>query len=458
MKTSVTELPESRVRVAVEVESADVEHSVEHAAGHLAEDMRVPGFRKGKVPPALVLQRVGREAVLDAALREFLPSWYERALLESGISPVGDPKLNVEALPAQGEPLEFSIEVAVRPTAKLGEFRGLEVGRAAPEPPAEAVDAELDRLREGFAKLDPVERPAAAGDLVVIDYRGEIDGESFEGGEASDYLVELGKESLLEDLEKALVGASAGDELTVPVSFPDDYRAEDLAGKEATFSVTVKEVREKHLPELDDEFAAEASEFDTLEELRGEIAKRVGEALERRSEAAFREAALDAAAEAAEIDLPDEIVRARAEEMWERLERSLARQGIGADAYLNMRGTTKEKLVEEAIPEATRSLRREATLAAIVEAEEIQVTDDELLEALGPAEEGADPRELLERLRASGRDSLLREELALRKAADLVAEAAIPIPVEQAAAREKLWTPEKEREEKSGGLWTPGDS
>jgi trigger factor len=456
MKTSVTELPESRVRVSVEVDSADVEHSVEHAAGHLAEDMRLPGFRKGKVPPQLVIQRFGRETVLDAALREFMPSWYERALIESGITPVGDPDLNVDSLPASGEPLEFSIEVAVRPTATLGEYRGLEVGRAEPEVPDEAVDAELDRLREGFASLNPVERPARAGDVLVVDYAGTIDGEPFEGSEARDFTIELGREGLLPEFDEGLTDAAAGDERTIDVTFPDDHRPADLAGKSARFQVTVKEVREKELPELDDEFASNASEFDTLAELRDAISTRIAEALEHRAADEFREAAIDVAAEQATVDLPPEIVRARATDSMERLERSLTARGISPETYLRMQGKTREALIEEAMPEAERALRREATLTAVAEAEGIEVSDDDLIAALGPGEGDEDPERLLRRLRESGRDVLLAEEVRLRKAADLIVESAKPIPLEQAAARERLWTPEKERGE-AGAIWTPGD-
>jgi trigger factor len=288
MKTSVTELPESRVRVDVEVDSADVEHSVEHAAGHLADEMRLPGFRKGKIPPALVVQRLGREAVLDAALREFLPSWYEQALLSSGISPIGDPSLDVKDLPEAGQPLAFAFEVAVRPKAKLGAYRNLDVGRADAAVPDEAVDAEIDRLREGFASLTPVEREAADGDIVVMDYEGSVDGEPFEGGAGRDQLVELGSSSLVEGFEEGLRGAKAGDERELDVKFPEDYRAEQLAGKDARFAVTVKEVREKEMPDLDDEFAADASEFDTLAELRDSIRERLAVAIERQADSDFR--------------------------------------------------------------------------------------------------------------------------------------------------------------------------
>jgi trigger factor len=459
MRTSVTELGDSRVRVEVGIEPDVVERRLERAAAELGKEMRVPGFRKGKVPPQLVVQRIGREAVLEQALRDSLPEWYERALLDTGITPVGDPQLNVQSLPDTGQELEFSIEVGVRPGAELGEYRGLEVGRADAEVPDDAVQAELDRLREGFASLNPVDRPAAPGDLVLIDYSGTADGEPFEGSEATDLMVELGAQSLLPEFDEALAGKSAGDEVTVDVRFPDDHQPESLAGKQGTFKVTVKEVREKELPELDDDFASEASEFETLEELRDEIRRRIAEAVESRAEDDFRGAAVDAAASAAKIVLPKELVHARAHEMWERLERSLTARGIDPQRYAQMQGKTREQLVTDLESDAERALRREATLAAVADAEDIEVSDAELLEALGPGGNDEAPEKLLERLRETGRESLLRAELRLRKAADVIVEAAKPIPLQQAAAREKLWTPEKEEAEGKGeeaGLWTPG--
>jgi trigger factor len=458
MKTTVTELPESRVRVDVGIEPDAVAKQVDRAAKSLAGEMRMPGFRQGKVPPQFVIQRVGREAVLEQALRESLPEWYERALLETGINPIGDPKLDVSDLPEEGEALEFTIEVGVRPKAELAEYRGLEVGRVDSEVPDELIDAELDRVREGSASLAPVERPAAEGDAVLIDYSATIDGEPFEGSDARDFLVELGSEGLIPEFDAALAGASAGGERTVEVTFPDDHQPEDLAGKTATFAVTVREVREKNLPELDDEFAAEASEFDTLAELRDHLRDRIGEALARRSEAEFREAAVDAAAAAATIEVPHDLVHARAHEMWDRIERSLEARGVSPQAYAQMQGKDREELVTDAEEDAERALRREATLAAVADAEGIEVSDDELLDALGPGEGKNAPEKLLARLRDVGRDNLLRDEVRLRKAADLVAESAKPIPLDQAAAREKLWTPEKEKAEGGeSGLWTPAD-
>ncbi len=459
----VVDLPGSRARIDATVAPEAVDRQLEQSAAQVGREMRFPGFRKGKVPAQLVLQRLGREAVLEEAIREGLPGWYERAMGASKVAPVGDPKLDMPEAPKAGEPLAFSIEIAVRPAAKLGEYKGLEVGRAEPEVPGEEIDAEIERMRESLAGLEPVERAAAASDFVLIDYAGSIDGEPFEGGSAADHLLELGSGQLLDGFEEALIGAAAGDERTVEVSFPDDYHAEHLAGEDAVFAVTVKEVREKALPELDDDFAADNSDFDTLAELRADIEQRLAGAAEHRAEHAFRDAALDAAVANAEIELPDEIVSARATEVWERIERSLQQRGMDPEIYLQIQGKTREQAIADSTEDAAAGLRREAVLAAVAEAEAIEVSEEELLEALRPpAGQKGKPEKLLKRLRAEGRDAFLVEELRIAKAADLVVDSAEPIAMDRAEARAKLWTPEGEGAESGSGsapgqLWTPGD-
>jgi trigger factor len=460
METTVKELPDSRVRVDVDVDPKDVEGSINRTARTMGEDMKLPGFREGKVPPEMVLQRLGRETVLTQALESSLGDWYERAMVASGINPVGDPKLDLSDLPEQGQPLRFSIEVAVRPKAELGEYKGLEVGRDEPEVPDEAVETELNRLREGFARLNPVDREAKQGDVVLIDYEGKIDGEAFEGGTAHDYLLELGEGRVLPELEQALEGAKAGDKRQASVPFPDDYPAEEVAGKAAQFDVTVKEVREKELPELNDDFAAEASEFDTLAELRENISEQIRQILDNQIAERFREAALDAAVAKAKVELPAPVVDARSAEMWRRVERTLARQGMDPENYLQMQGKTREEMIEQARPEAEQALKREAVLEAVADAEGIDVTEEEMLEALqippGHEDHGhPEPEQALKDIRESGREGLLKDDLRMRQALELIAEQANPIPQEQAQAREEIWTPEKEREEK-GALWTPG--
>ena len=457
METTVSELSGSRVSVEVEVPAAAVDAAVARAARALAREMKMPGFRKGKAPPSLVIQRLGFAPVLEEAIREALPEWYEGALFDSGIAPVGDPAVEVVSTPEdEGEALAFKFEIGVRPKAELGEYKGLEVGREDPEPPPEFVDREIERLQQSFAKLEPVERAAADGDVLLVDFEGLLDGKAFEGGKANDYLLELGGGQLIEGFEEQLSGVSGGETRKVEVTFPDDYQVEDLAGEDAVFTVEVKEVREKALPELDDDFASEASEFDTLEELRADIGKRLAEAVGERAEQDFRVAAVDAAAAEAKLTLPDELASARAAERWERVERQLAGRGMTPDAFLQMQGKTREQVIEESRPEAEAELKREAVLAAIADAEQIEVSDEEMVEALAHSaeHERTTPEKLLERLRESGRDAMIRDDIRFRKAIDLVAESAKPIPLEQAEAREQIWTPEKERKD-AGELWTP---
>jgi trigger factor len=460
VKTATTELGDSRVRVKVEVPSEALERELQSAAAELGREMKIPGFRSGKVPPQVVIQQVGREAVLDEAVRRGLPSWYEEALAEAGVATVGDPKVDLEDLPQKGSPLAFTIEVGVVPPARLGEYKGVEVGRREPSVNPDEIQTELERMRESLASLETVDRQAGPGDFVVVDFAGTIDGEPFEGGDARGQVVEIGSERLVPGFEEQLQEAQAGESREVSVTFPDDYPVEDLAGQDAVFAVEVKEVKEKRLPELDDDFAIEAGGYDSLDELRAEIEQRLGEAEERAIEAEFREAAVDAAVAAAAVEVPHELVHAKAHEMWHRTARRLSAQGIDPQRYLELSGKTEEELVTESESDAEVALQREAVLAAIVKAEGIEVTDEEvtaaLREAAGPDASDKQIKRALKRARSQGADEALREDIAMRRAVDLLVEHAKPIPADQAAAREKLWTPEKEREQGAGQIWTPG--
>jgi trigger factor len=466
MQTTLKELPNSRVEVEAEVPAGDVEKATSRAARAMAKEMRMPGFRAGKAPPSLVIQRLGFGSVLQEAIREALPEWYEQALLDAGVAPIGDPSIEMVSAPEdEGEPLTFKFEVGVRPPAKLGSYKGLEVGKEEKEVPDEVVDTEVERIREGFARLEQVEREGAEGDSLLIDFEGFVDGSAFQGGAAEDYLLGLGTGQLIEGFEEQLVGAKAGEEREVKVTFPADYQAEHLAGQDAVFKVKVKEVREKVLPELDDDFASDASEFDTLEELRADIREKVGAALGSRAEEDFRMAAIDAAVAEATVEVPEELATARATERWERMERQLAGRGMDPSQFLQMQGKTRDELIEETKPDAEKELKREAVVTAIAAAEGIEVTEEEMVEALehSAEHERTTPEKLLERLRQNGRDAMIREDLQARKAIELVAEAAKPIPKEEAdarqgkaEAREKLLAPEGEGKAKAGGLWTPG--
>ncbi|HEY1522762.1 MAG TPA: trigger factor [Solirubrobacteraceae bacterium] len=459
VKTSVTELPESRVRVDAEVAAEEVERRLQQAARELGRQMRVPGFRKGKVPPPVVIRRLGREAVLDEALRSSLSVWYTDAIDGAGIAPVGEPELDVGDLPGEGEALSFSIEIGVRPPATLGQYKGLEVGRREPAVDDAQVDGEVQRLAEQLARLETVERKAADGDHLVVDYAGvdSATGVPFEGGAARDQLLELGKGTLIPGFEEQLMGAEAGDERTVEVTFPEDYPEQSLAGRPAQFAVTVHEVKAKRLPELDDEFAAEAGGFDSLDELREDIRTRLETIEEGEIEREFEEAVLDAVVQQAQLEVPDKLVHARAHEMLEDTMRALTRQGISPETYLRITGKDQETLAHEAEPSASAALKREAVLTAVVAAEGIEPSDEEVREALEPSatRAGEDVNALFEQLVKADRLDRIREDVANRQALELLVKEAKPITAEQAKAREELWTPDKERGE-SGQIWTPG--
>lgn len=445
VSTSTTELGDSRVRLDVEVPGDAVERELQRVAQAAGRDMKIPGFRKGKVPPQVVIQQLGRPALLEEAVRHGMADWYEEAVNSAGVAVVGHPKIDIGDVPqSKGDPLTFTVEVAVRPTAKLGEYKGVEAPKRGAQASDEQVDAEVERLREALASLEPVEREAQNGDFLVLDYTGYIDDEPFQGGEGRGQTVELGAGRLIPGFEDQLVGAKPGEERTLQVKFPDDYGAEELAGKEARFDAVVKEVREKRMPELDDEFALQAGGFDTLDELREDIARRIREADERGADREFREAALDAVVENAQIDVPQEVIHGKAHDIWHQMEHRLRHQGIDPAQYLAITGKSEDDLIKEAEPDAEKSLRREAVLAAIVEAEQIEPTDDEILEALREATPQAEEKELrkaMDRLEKDGRLAVLREDVAMRKAVDVVADNAKAIEPSLAEARGKIWTP-----------------
>jgi trigger factor len=447
VSTTVTELPQSRVRVEVEVAPEEVSRATAAAASRIGRDLKLAGFRKGKVPAPVVIGRVGREAVVDDAVRDRLARWYSAALGESGIVTVGDPEITLGDLPGEHEPFTFSFEIGVRPVATLKEWRGIEAPRREAAVAEEDIDAQLEQARDRLARLETVERAAGQGDYVVLDYRGTIDGEPIDGGEARAQLVEIGAGRLIPGFEEGLIGIRGGEQRTLELRFPEDYGAAELAGRDAVFEVTVAEVREKVLPELDDDFALDAAGLDSLAELREDLRSRLLEADQRAAEGEFRTAVLDAAADAAAVSIPEALVEARAREALERSLHSLSHRGISKEAYLQIAGATEEELIENARPSAERALRAEAVIAAIVAAESIEPSDDELLEALEqsvePDESGKrqDPAKLLAQLRRSGRLEELRADVAADQAVARLVEAAVAITPERAAAREKLWVP-----------------
>jgi trigger factor len=444
VRTKVEELPESRVRLEVEVPESDVQHAVEHAASDLAGSIRVPGFRKGRVPLPVVMARVGRETVMSEAVRSHIDAWFWSAAATSGLRPISRPEVEFEGLPADSGPFRFTATVSVLPKPDVADWTGLEVPAYESEVPPELVEAEIEGLRASVAELVPGgDRPVRENDTVVLDIVGD------EVPAQRDYVVEVGSGRLVEEIEEALVGASAGETKEVELEIGE--------GKTATVAVTVKDVKEKVLPEADDELARAATEFDTIAELREDIEARLRDQIEAELEVKFREDAIDAVVAASPVDGADPLVDRRAVELWAGLTRSLEQRGISPETYLTMTGQSQEQVLARMRAEAERSVKREIVLDAVADKLSLEVSDEEIETLIREqaAEGGDDPDQAVAVMRGHGGFEQLRADLRLKKALDEIVAAVKRIPADLAAAREKLWTPEKEKGGAGMKIWTP---
>jgi trigger factor len=445
VETQVEELPENRVRLTVEVPRDAVRHAVDHAASDLAGSVKIPGFRKGKVPLPVLVARVGKERLYTEAVETHIGGWFRNAALSSRVRPVSRPDYEYELPSSADESFSFRATVDVQPTVEPADWTTLEVPSVEPEVPEQVIAAELNALRDAVAELAPAERPVQEGDTVVVDLVSP-------SGEAQrDYVVEVGSGRLVEELEGALVGMTAGETKTVPYELADDSTS--------TADVTVKDVKEKILPPLDDDLARAASEFDTLAELRADIEGRLREQLEAELESEFRAAAVDALADATRVQPAPALVDSRANELLAGMLRSLERRGISIETYLAVTGQTPEQLRDGLRVEAARSVARELVLEGVAAKLGLEVTDDELRDFIREQASEAgeeDPDAVVEGIWHDGRPEQLREDLLMRKALDRVVAEVQRIPAELAAARDKLWTPEKEKGPADTKLWTPG--
>lgn len=445
MKATVEELPESKVRMTVEVPSGDVKHAIDHAASDLAGSLKIPGFRKGKVPMPVLVARIGKERLYAEAVESHITGWFRAALHGTAVRPATPPEYDYELPASEKETFQFVATVGVQAKPELPDWTTLEVPAADPDVPEELIDAELEVLRSSVAGLVPVEgRAARDGDTLVVDLV------SSEGEAQRDYVVELGSQRLLPELENGLVGVQPGGEREIEYQLPD--------GSEAKITAIVKELHEKVLPPADDDLAKAASEFDSMADLRGEIESRLGEQLEEQLENQFRGAALDTLVEATELEVAEGLVQSRAVELWNGLVRSLERRGISPELYVQVSGRTPQQIQEDIEAEARQSLAREIVLEAAADKLGVEVSDEDV-DALirEQAEElGEDADEVIGQVREAGRYDALRTDLSLRNALDRIASEVKRIPVELAEARDKLWTPEKEKPETAAKLWTPG--
>jgi trigger factor len=445
VKDSVEELPENRVKVTVQVPSHDVHHAVEHAASDLAQTAKIPGFRKGKVPRQLLVQKVGKERLMAEAIDSHIGGWFWNAATRNRLRPVAQPEFDFELPENDDADWQFTATVRVQEKPELPDWSTLEVGAIEPEVPEELVQRELDALRATIAELIPVEgRPVGPEDTVIVDLV------SPSGEERRDYVVELGRGAVVDEIESGVVGMSAGE--TKEIAF-------ELTGDEQqAVTLTVKEIKEKKLPEIDDELARSASEFETLAELRTDIETRLLEQISEEVEAQFRSDAIDALVDASKVNAGGPLVEARTRELLRGLAQQVESRGVQLETYLAMTGQSPEQLISRLEDEARRSVGRELVLEAAADKLGIQVGDEEVealvREQADLLDENAD--ETLERLRESGRFETLREDMRLRNALDRVVAEVKRIPRELADVREAIWTPEKEKQQTETKLWTPG--
>ena len=445
MTANVTKIEENKVRLEVEVSPEAVREGVNAKVRELGRKVRVPGFRPGKAPRRIVENHLGRDYIYMEALQDRLPNWYSEAVVETDLRPIDQPEIHFDEALDEEEGFKFSATVEVRPEATLGEYKGLEVPKREIETSDEEVEERVEEMRGQFATLAAVEgRPVEEGDFVILDYKGEkLTGGPLEGGEAEDQMIEVGGGEMLEEFESNLVGMNAGERKQFGVTFPMDYQEESLRGQSVLFRVHVKEIKERDLPPLDDDFAKEASEFETLDELRAAVREELEEATSQRVEGEFRGRVLDAVAGKTEVEVPDVMAHEKAHEMVESFERSIRSQGIEPEQYYQFAGSSHHEVEERVRPDAEDTVKKELVLDAVVSAEGIEADEDALMHEIGHLAEdsGRKTEEIVKTMRRNGTYALLEEELARQKALDFLVENAVPIEMteeEEAAEAEAV--------------------
>jgi trigger factor len=378
MKANAERIEKNTVLLEIEVDAEKFTRAMEQAYRKLVKKFNVPGFRKGKTPRPIFERYIGRDALYEEAMDGLVPEAYVDAVKDTGIEPIEQP--NVEVVQAEeGKPVVLKAMVQVKPEVKLGQYKELEVVKTSFAITEEDVEKELEALRDKHAELLVLEEGKVEnGDISVIDFLGKINGEPFKGGESKDYNLEIGSGSFIAGFEEQITGMSIGETKDIQVTFPDNYQAEELAGKDAVFTVTVKEIKRKKLPAIDNEFAKDVSEFDTLEELRNDISNKLKQAAENNSEMLFRNKAVENAVQNAEIELPEIMIENKLAEMFRNLELRLVSQGINLSDYLEYSKISPDKLKSDMRPDAELSLKTDLVLNAIAKLEEIKVSDEEV--------------------------------------------------------------------------------
>ena len=419
MSVQVEKLEKNMAKLTIEVSAEELEKAIESAFQKNKNKISVPGFRKGKVPRKMVEKMYGKEIFYEDAANELIPDAYENALDECGEDIVSSPKIDVTQIEA-GKPFIFTAEVALKPEVKLGKYKGVAVDKVSTEVTDEEVDAEINKERERSARtLEVTDRPVKDGDMTVMDFEGFVDGVAFEGGKGEDYPLTIGSGAFIPGFEEQLVGAEIGKEVT----FPENYQAEELKGKAAVFKCTVKEIKEKELPELDDEFAAEVSEFETLAEYKADVKGKLEEKKIKEAKDAKEAAVIEEIVKDADMEIPEAMLETQQRQMVDEFAQRIQMQGLTMEQYFQFTGASYDQLVEQVKPQAEKRIQSRLVLEAVAKAENITATDEDYEEELKVMAEAyqMEVDKVREMLPKKSADQI-REDIAVRKAAQFAVE------------------------------------
>lgn len=427
MSFKVEQLEEKNmVKLVIEASAEEFEAGLNAAYNKNKNKISVPGFRKGKAPRKMIEQLYGSQIFFEDAANEIIPDAYADAAKESGLDIVSQPKVSIEQLEA-GKPFIFAAEVAVRPEVELGEYKGVEVTKADAEVTDADVEEELKKVQDQNSRTVSVEdRAVKDGDMTVIDFEGFIDGEAFEGGKGENYPLTIGSHSFIDTFEEQMIGMNIGEEKELNVTFPENYHAENLKGKPATFKVTVKEIKEKQLPELDDDFAQDVSDFDTLAEYKDDLKKKIAERKESEAKAKKESEAIEKVVEAAKMDIPQAMIDTQVNRMLEDFAMRLQQQGLSVEQYFQYTGMTADKIMEEMKPEAVKRIKNSLVLEAVAKAENIEVSEEEFEAEL---QKMADMYKMeIEKIKEFMQDAeakQMKDDIAIQKAVELIVSSAV---------------------------------
>lgn len=425
MSLQVEKLENNTAKLTIEVPAEEFDKVIQTAYQKNKNKFNVPGFRKGKVPYAMVEKMYGAGVFYEEAANELIPDAYANAAAESELEIVARPEINVTQI-EKGKPFVFEAEVTLKPEIKLGKYKGVKVEAMDTTVTDEDVAAELDKVKEQNARLVAADDKAVEdGDQTTIDFEGFVDGVAFEGGKGEDYPLTIGSHSFIDTFEEQLIGKKVGEEVEVNVTFPEQYQAKELAGKPAMFKVTIKEIKVKEYPELDDDFAQDVSEFDTLDEYKADIKKNLEEKKAQEAEADKESKVIEAIVNDSEMDIPEKMIEAQSQQMVEEFAQNIAMQGISFDQYMQFTGTTVDQLTEQVKPQAEARVQSSLVLEAIVKAEKIEASDEEFDEEIKRmAERYQMEADKVNELLSDDDKKNIRADICARKAAKLVVEKA----------------------------------